>query len=80
MRNGDAAMASIPAEHQEVLPHWASDACTSRERALFVDAFEARLAKVEGGPRRYKSALERIDQCIALRRAQQASFNASLAR
>jgi hypothetical protein len=47
---------------------------------LFVDAFEARLANVDGAARRYKAALERIDQCIALRRAQQASFNASFVR
>jgi alanyl aminopeptidase len=38
------------------------------------------LANVDGGAARYKRALERIDQCIALRRAQQASFNASFAR
>jgi hypothetical protein len=73
-------MASIPQEVQERLPYAARDACTSRERALFVDAFEARLSNVEGGAVRYRSALQRIDQCIALRRAQQASFNASLAR
>jgi alanyl aminopeptidase len=79
-RNADAAMASIPPEHQEVLPYWSREACTSRERALFVSALEARLANVEGGAVRYKSALERIDQCIALRRAQQATFNAWLAR
>jgi alanyl aminopeptidase len=79
-RNGDAAMASIPPEHQEYIPRWAADACTSRERALFVSALEVRLANVEGAARRYRSALERIDQCIALRRAQQATFNAWLAR
>jgi alanyl aminopeptidase len=78
--NGDAAMASIPVEQQGYLPHWAQDACTSHERALFVKAFEARLANVDGAARRYKTALERIDQCIALRRSQQAAFNASLAR
>ena len=80
VRNGDAAMTAIPVEQQGYLPRWAHDACTSRERALFVDAFEARLANVDGAARRYKAALERIDQCIALRRAQQASFNASFVR
>jgi hypothetical protein len=45
-----------------------------------VDAFELRLANVEGAAVRYKAALQRIDQCLALRRAQQAPFNASLAR
>lgn len=79
-QNGDAALASIPPEHQEYIPRWAENACTSRERVLFVSALEARLANVEGAARRYRSALERIDQCIALRRAQQATFNAWLAR
>ena len=80
VRNGDAAMAGIPLEIRELLPYWSRDACTSRERALFVSAFEIRLAKAEGAAVRYRAALERIDQCIALRRAQQASFNAVLAR
>ena len=79
-RNADAALASVPREQQEYLPYWSRDACTSRERALFVDAFEARVANAEGAAVRYKAALQRIDQCIALRRAQQAAFNASLAR
>jgi alanyl aminopeptidase len=80
VRNADVAMASVPREQQEYLPYWSRDACTSRERALFVDAFELRLANVEGAAVRYKAALQRIDQCLALRRAQQAPFNASLAR
>jgi len=80
VRNADAALASVPREQQEYLPYWSRDACTSRERALFVDAFEVRLANAEGAAVRYRAALQRIDQCIALRRAQQASFNASLAR
>jgi alanyl aminopeptidase len=79
-QNGDAAMASIPVEQQGVLPVWAKEGCTSRERALFASAFEARLANVDGAARRYEAALERIDQCIALRRAQQSAFNASFAR
>jgi alanyl aminopeptidase len=80
VRNGDAAMAGIPHEMHEMLPYWSRDACTSRERALFVSAFETRLAKAEGAAVRYRAALERIDQCLALRGAQQASFNAAFAR
>ena len=79
-QNADAAMQSIPVEQHAALAFWARDACTRRERALFVGVFESRLAKAEGGARRYQAALERIDQCIALRGAQQASFNAYLAR
>jgi hypothetical protein len=79
-RHADAVMASVPVEQLGYLPRLAHDACTSRERAQFVAMFEARLANVDGAARRYKVALERIDQCIALRRAQQVSFNAFLGR
>jgi len=79
-RNADAAMQRIPVEQHAALAYWAQDACTRRERSLFVGVLESRLAKAEGGARRYQAALERIDQCIALRDAQQASFNAYLAK
>jgi cytosol alanyl aminopeptidase len=79
-RNADAAMQRIPVEQHAALAFWAQDACTRRERTLFVGALESRLAKADGGARRYQAALERIDQCIALRDAQQASFNAYLAK
>jgi alanyl aminopeptidase len=79
-RNGDGAFAGIPVEKQGKLPEWAQDACTSRERSLFVGVFEARLAGVEGAARPYKAAIERIDQCLALRRSQEAAFDAALAR
>jgi alanyl aminopeptidase len=76
----EAAVASaVPAERQSFLAAWAGGACTARERVQFVAALEARAAKVDGGERRYKQALERIDGCIAMRRAQQASFNAFIA-
>jgi len=79
-RNADAVMQAIPIEQHAALAFWAQDACTAGERALFVGLLESRLAKAEGGTRRYQGALERIDQCIALRGAQQAAFNAYLAR
>ena len=76
------AMRSAPpcrAEQQQFLAVWASDACTERERGLVVAAFETRVAKLDGGARRYKESLERIDVCLSLRRAQQAPLNAFLA-
>ena len=77
--NIDSLAASIPPEQQQYWPVFASGACTERERSLFVAAFEARAAKLEAGVRRYREALERIDVCLSLRRAQQTSFNAFLA-
>ena len=67
-----AAVAEVIAVDHAALAHYTPDA--------FVQAFEVRSAGVEGGARRYNAALQRIDQCIALRGAQQASFNAALAR
>jgi alanyl aminopeptidase len=77
--NIEPLSANLPSEQQGFLATFANDACTARERVLFVGAFEAHLAKVEGGVRRYKQALEKIDSCLALRRAQQAPLNAFLA-
>ena len=75
----DALMASVPPEQQVELVALAKGACTSRERTLFVAMFEGRAAKIDGGARYYRQTLERIDVCLALRRAQQAPFNAILA-
>ena len=75
----EALMASVPPEQQSGLVIWARDACTQRERTLFVALFESRVANVDGGARRYRQALEKIDVCLALRRGQQAAFNAYLA-
>ncbi|MFO1311201.1 MAG: M1 family metallopeptidase [Burkholderiales bacterium] len=74
------AWAGIPSEQYGAMAYRARDACTARERAQFVAAFETKLAASDGGARRYRSALERIDQCLALRAAQQAAFNAFVAR
>lgn len=70
---------SIPREQFGYIAQWGREACTPRERAQFVNAFEARVGNSDGA-RRYKVTLERIDQCLALRAQQQAPFNAFLAR
>jgi alanyl aminopeptidase len=75
----DAVMANVPLEQREWLPRAARDACTPRERALFVAAFENHLVNAEG-ERAYRQSLERIDQCLAVRKEQQASLTALLKR
>ena len=74
------AWTGIPSEQYGYIAQWGRDACTARERAQYVAAFEAKLAGSDGGAARYRATLERIDQCLALRTAQQATFNAFLAR
>ncbi len=70
-RNFDALAKQIAGDSTQRLPFWASAACSADERALFVTAFAERMRSVDGGPRSYANALERIDQCIAYRNAQQ---------
>jgi alanyl aminopeptidase len=77
--NFDAVAARVPRESQSSWIAAADGACTDAERAKFVAAFDARTAGIESGARRYSLALERIDLCLAVRRAQQPSLNAFLA-
>jgi len=77
--HADAIFASVPPELQAGLIASSGGACTARERSLFVALFEARAQNMDGGARRYRQALEKIDLCLALRRAQQQPFNAFLA-
>ncbi|MFO1322442.1 MAG: M1 family aminopeptidase [Burkholderiales bacterium] len=77
--NIDAMAARVPREAQRYWPTAAAGACTAAERAQFVALFEARAADPEVGVRSYREALETIDGCLALRRAQQIRFNAFLA-
>lgn len=69
--HADALAANTPPEAQGVWATWSGGACTQRERALFVDVFEQRSARTDAGPRLYRQSLERIDGCLAMRRAQQ---------
>jgi len=77
--NADALAANTPPEAQAVWATWAGGACTQRERSAFVEVFEQRSAKTDAGPRQYGQALERIDACLAMRRAQQAPLAAFVA-
>ncbi len=77
--NADALAATTPPEAQGVWATWAGGACTQRERAAFVEVFEQRSATTDAGPRQYRQALERIDACLAMRRAQQGPLAAFVA-
>jgi alanyl aminopeptidase len=43
------------------------DLCTREERTVFADFFKERAARLFGGPRTYRQALERIEICVAAR-------------
>ena len=78
-QNYEALAARAPREQQGFWPYWAEDVCTAEGRTQFVAMFETRAAKLDAGPRSYRQALEKIDLCLALRVAQQASINAFFA-
>ncbi|MBA3505631.1 MAG: M1 family metallopeptidase [Betaproteobacteria bacterium] len=78
-QNYDVLAARAPREQQGFWPYWADEVCTAEGRTQFVAMFENRAAKLEAGPRSYRQALEKIDLCLALRVAQQASINAFFA-
>ncbi|MCC6193720.1 MAG: hypothetical protein IT518_04555, partial [Burkholderiales bacterium] len=77
--NIDALAAAHPAEQHAMWMSWAAGACTAGERVRFVALFEARSAKAEAGPQKYREALDEIDLCLAMRYARQAPFNTFLA-
>jgi alanyl aminopeptidase len=77
--NMAAQSATTPREKQGYLVVWTSNACTEGERKQIVALFEARAAELEAGTRKFRETIERIDACLALRRAQQVTFNAFLA-
>jgi alanyl aminopeptidase len=78
-RNYDALMSRGAHDDFDGLPGWADGACSDEERNLFVAAFATRAPKVDGGARAYAKALERIDLCLAYRRAQEPALAAWLA-
>ena len=77
--NMEPLAARVPHEQQGYWPLWADAICSAGEREQFVALFERRAADLDAGPRKYRQALEKIDLCLALRRAQQAPLNAFLA-
>ena len=77
--NYDALFARGAQDNFDRLPGWAERGCSAEEKARFVRAFAQRMPKVDGGPRSYASALERIELCIAYRAAQAPLLSAWLA-
>jgi alanyl aminopeptidase len=78
--NVEPLLARIPRESQSWLVVAGGSICTAPERAQFVALFEPRVAAIEGGARRYREALERIDLCLAVAAAQQPALDAFLRR
>jgi cytosol alanyl aminopeptidase len=76
--NYDALFARGAQDNFGELPSWADGGCSAEERTRFVSAFGERMAKVDGGPRSYAKALERIDLCIVYRTMQEPLLSAWL--
>jgi alanyl aminopeptidase len=77
--NFDQVSARLPREQLAVLITGAERICSADDRARFVAVFGKRSADIEGGARYYRQTLEKIDTCLAVRRAQAAPLNAYLA-
>lgn len=60
----------IPTWSRGRLPFIASGFCSAERRAEVKNFFAPRIASLEGGKRGFAQSLERIDQCIALKKAQ----------
>jgi alanyl aminopeptidase len=61
-----------------VLPWVGARLCTPDAHEEIETFFEPRSASLEGAPRMLRQALEVVDQCVALRKAQEGSLAASL--
>jgi len=55
----------------DCLPAWADGGCSAEEPTRFVAVPAQRMPKIDGGPRSYAEAPQRIDFCIACRAAQE---------
>jgi alanyl aminopeptidase len=75
--NYEPLVARLPraadSDYSAGLPTVATGFCDSRQRAEAEAFFKPRMEKATGGPRNLAQALETIDQCTAIRGAQQAS-------
>ncbi len=77
--NYDALAAKLPSaadsDYSAFLPNVAGGFCDVQHRAEVAGFFKDRSAKAVGGPRILAHTLEAIDQCIAIRGAQQAGVS-----
>jgi alanyl aminopeptidase len=78
--NFDAITAKLPRQGGTFLIGAMSAFCDEDHRKDVQSFFEPRAEAINGGPNALKSALERIDLCIAFRAGQQASVEKFLQR
>ncbi len=79
-RNFDALVGHLPREAGAGLARAGSTLCTNAARADVETFFSGRSTRYTGGPRVLRQTLERISNCDALAKAQQASLGKFLAR
>jgi alanyl aminopeptidase len=78
-RNYDALAARGASDDFHALLGWASGGCSVKDRELLMATFAERASKIDGGPRSYAKALERVELCIAYRRIQEPALSRWLA-
>ncbi|KXI28739.1 M1 family metallopeptidase [Paraglaciecola hydrolytica] len=78
--NFEALIAKIPAYHATRLPEYASNSCSVHDIALSRDFYAQRKDKVEGMARSFDISLQKSEQCLALKQANQKAFNAYLSQ
>jgi alanyl aminopeptidase len=66
----DELVARLPREIPAYFPFLAAGQCDERVKADMVAFFKERASNVESGARKYQQALESLDQCVALKKAQ----------
>jgi alanyl aminopeptidase len=74
----DAIVARVPPETLGNLPAYANGFCDPTRRAEIEAFFAPRVASLPGGPRNLSKTLERIDQCVAFRKAAEPEVRAFL--
>jgi cytosol alanyl aminopeptidase len=72
-QNWDTLIAKLPTDFGAFLPDVAEGYCDEVHRQDAAGFFEGRSTKYSGGPRNLAQILERIDLCVAFKKAQQPS-------
>ena len=74
-QNWDALIAKLPTDTGAFMPYLAAGYCDEQHRQDVKTFFDGRSTKYTGGPRNLAQVLERIDLCVAYKKAQQPSVN-----
>ena len=72
-QNWDALTAKLPTDTQAFAPYIAAGYCDPQHREDVENFFKDRSTEYTGGPRILKQVLERIDLCVAYKKAQEPS-------